>query len=187
MFFCINLVFASTDNVNARVIDIISGPDITVNVLNNEYIMTNAVIDPFTKNNIVTYILKENSQVVFNLANASIDDHYANLQSFYYRTIRNKNVIIRCADRIYIGGTALEIVPKSTYNVLSATKKLNDCLFVYKFSYKINSSDELNEKTMEIAFKIVSDKEYDMYKDIEKPLINNEEDGIIKRPKKIKS
>ena len=149
--------------------------------------MTNAVIDPFTKNNIVTYILKENSQVVFNIANFDINEHQAYLQSYYYRTIRNKNVKIRCNDRIYIGGTALEIVPKSTFNVLNATKKLNDCLFVFQFDYKIKNSDGLNDKRTEFAFKIVSDKEYDMYKDIQKPLLNNDEEGVIKRPKKVKS
>ena len=43
--------------------------DITVNLKNNEYVLTNAVINPVTNNNISTYIVKDNVPISFNLVN----------------------------------------------------------------------------------------------------------------------
>ena len=65
--------------------------DITVNLKNNEYVLTNAVIDPVTKNNISTYIVKDNVPISFNLVNNDILRENVHILNFYYRTYKNKH------------------------------------------------------------------------------------------------
>ena len=152
-------------------------------MMNAEYVFTNAVIDPITKNNIETYIVKDNTHVVFNLLNNIKEASEVTLHNYYYRMFRSKNIKIRCLDTLYFGGTAVEIIPQKTYNVLKLTNKLDACLFIFQFNYSINKNGVLENKEIKYAFKIVSEKEYDMYKNMEKPVVNIES-GEIKRPRK---
>ena len=147
--------------------------------------MTNAVIDPFTKNNIFTYIVKENVPISFNLVNSKMDPRQALLKIFYYRTIKNKHIKIRCLDTIYAGGNDISIVPDAAFSVLKATNRLNGCLFIFQFEYKMVEDDgKIADKTLQYAFKIVSDREYNMYKEMEEfNAVKAHNDSII-RPKK---
>lgn len=94
--------------------------------------MTNAVIDPFSKSNLYTYIVKENVPISFNLVNINMTSGYALLKNYYYRTVKNRNVKIRCLDTLYFGGTDIHIVPSVAYGVLKATNRLNNCLFIFQ-------------------------------------------------------
>ena len=149
-----------------------------------DFVLTSAVIDPKTKSNITTYITKDNVPIKFNLVNHEIDSNQSILRIYYYRTVRNKAVKIRCLDTIYFGGSVLNLVPASLFNVLRATNRLNSCLFMYDFEYKTSNKKETADKNMVYAFKVVTDKEDEMYKALEKAKNQDEENGVILRPKK---
>lgn len=187
MFFLVNLVFGSTSTssiTNARIIGRSKEPDVTVNIVNSEYVLTNAVLDPTTKGNIETYIVKDNVDTVFSLFHGAEERRYATLRNYYYRPYKNKNLTIRCFDTTYFGGTAINIVPQKIYDVLKVTNRLEDCLFIFELEYDVKNDDEVVEKRKKkYAFKIVNEKDYEMYKNMEKPVIE-EDDGVIKRPKK---
>ena len=187
MFFCLNLVFATSNPGNTRVIQGEEDLDITINLKDNDYVLTNAVIDPFTKSNLYTYIVKENVPISFNLVNTNMNPRQALLKIFYYRTIKNKNIKIRCLDTLYLGGGDIKIVPDAAFNVLKATHRLNSCIFIFNFEYKVvNADKQIVDKNIQYAFKIVSDREYKLYKDMEEfNAVKAYNDSIIK-PKKIK-
>lgn len=148
--------------------------------------MTNAVIDPFTKNNIYTYIVKENVPISFNLVSTQMDPRQALLRIFYYRNIKNKNVKIRCLDTIYFGGNDIKIVPEAVFSILKATNRLHGCIFIFNFEYKVvDDSKQIVDKTLQYAFKIVSDREYKMYKDMEEFNAAKAYNDSIIRPKKV--
>ena len=167
--------------------------DITVNLKDNEYVLTNAVIDPVTKNNISTYIVKDNVPISFNLANNDIVRDHVHILNFYYRNYKNKNLIIRCFEGTYVGGKDINLIPYKTYEYLSTKKGLNDYLIIIRLNYNIKQNqfgpineDESTVKTIEFAFKIVSNEEFEMYKkmEAEKEKNKDEEGGVIKRPRK---
>lgn len=165
--------------------------DITVNLKNNEYVLTNAVIDPVTKSNISTYIVKDNVPISFNLVNNDINRDNVHILNFYYRTYKNKSLIIRCFEGTYAGGKDINVMPYKTYEYLAAKKGLNDYLIIFRLNYSVTTNqfgprneDENPVKTMEFAFKIVSDEEFEMYKKMEAEKNIDEENGVIKRPKK---
>lgn len=143
------------------------------------------MIDPFTKSNIYTYIVKENVPISFNLVNNKMNPRQALLKIFYYRTLKNKSIKIRCLDTIYNGGNDISIVPDATFSVLKATNRLNGCIFVFNFDYKmVENGGNITDKSLQYAFKIVSEREYKMYKDMEEfNAIKMYNDSII-RPKK---
>lgn len=203
MFFCINLVFATsvdtiselaymditaTDNetnseAGARVIK--GGenePDINSGIEGSDFVISNAVIDPSSKGNIETYIVKDNAKIGFYIINNKINPQDVYIQNYYYMPIGNRNAKIRCRDYRYnIFGT-YNIAPDKVYGNLKSTDKLSDCLFIYQIDYKISGEEE--NKTLTFAYKIVSDDEFVMYQNMEiKPVI--EQDGEIKRPKKV--
>ena len=164
--------------------------DITVNLKDNEYLLTNAVIDPVTKNNISTYMVKKNVPISFNLANADINRSSVHLSNFYYRTYKNKNLIIRCFETIYQGGKDVNVLPTQVYDYLDSKKKSNINLIVFRLNYNVKpiqfgptKSEESINKSVEFAFKIVSDEEFDMYKKMEEEK-NKEKENVIRRPKK---
>lgn len=148
--------------------------------------LTNAVIDPFTKSNIYTYIVRENVPISFNLVNTNMSPRQALLKIYYYRSIKNKNIKIRCLDTLYSSGKDINIVPEAAFTVLKATNRLNACIFIFNFEYKIVDKDkQIVDKTIQYSFKIVSDREYKMYKDMEEfNAIKAYNDSII-RPKKL--
>ena len=161
------------------------GLDITINLKDNDYVLTNAVIDPFTKSNIYTYIVKENVSISFNLVNTNMDPRQALLKLYYYRTIKNKSLKIRCLDTFYSGGNDISIVPDSAFSILKATNRLNGCIFIFNFEYKIVDKDgKILDKSIQYAFKIVSDREYKMYKDMEAFNAAKAYNDSIIRPKK---
>ena len=87
------------------------------------------------------------------------------LKLFYYRTIKNKSVKIRCLDTLYLGGNDISIVPDDAYSILKATNRLNGCIFIFNFEYKLADKDgKIYDKSIQYAFKIVSDREFRMYK-----------------------
>ena len=148
--------------------------------------MTNAVIDPFTMNNIYTYIVTENVPISFNLVNVNMDPRQALLRIYYYRTIKNKNVKIRCLDTLYNGGIDISIVPSDAFSVLKATNRLHGCIFVFQFDYKIvENYGKIADKSIQYSFKIVSDREYKMYKDMEEFNAVKLHNESIVRPKKV--
>jgi hypothetical protein len=114
-----------------------------------------------------------------------MDPRQALLKIFYYRTIKNKHIKIRCLDTIYAGGNDISIVPDAAFSVLKATNRLNGCLFIFQFEYKMVEDDgKIADKTLQYAFKIVSDREYNMYKEMEEfNAVKAHNDSII-RPKK---
>ena len=144
------------------------------------------MIDPFTKSNIYTYIVRENVPISFNLVNTNMSPRQALLRIFYYRTIKNKNIKIRCLDTIYVGGKDISIVPEDAFTVLKATNRLNSCIFIFNFEYKVvNKDKQIADKSVQYAFKIVSDREFKMYKDMEEfNAVKAYNDSII-RPKKL--
>lgn len=152
-------------------------PDIIVNMGKNEYIVTSAVVDPMTKGNIDTYVVKDNARISFSITNHDIDSKNVIVKNYYYRTFKGKNIKIRLKDMAFTGGVPIEIVPDFTYNVLEATNRLTNSLFIFEFDYKYKGES----KVTKFAFKFGTDKEYEMYKDM---VVNKEEDEeTIKRPK----
>ena len=109
------------------------------------------------------------------------------LKIFYYRTIKNKNVKIRCLDTFYFGGTDISIVPEVAYSVLKATNRLHSCIFIFYFEYKVAENDgKIVDKNIQYAFKIVSDREFEMYKNMERfNEVKAYNDSIV-RPKSTK-
>ncbi len=167
--------------------------DITVNLKNNEYVLTNAVINPVTNNNISTYIVKDNVPISFNLVNNDINRDNVHILNFYYKNYKNKSLIIRCFEGTYVGGKDINVIPNKIYEYLTDKKGLNDYLIIFRLNYSIRQNqfgpineDENPVKNMEFAFKIVSSEEFDMYKkmEAEREKNNIEESGVIKRPKK---
>ena len=79
----------------------------------------------------------------------------------------------------------MSIVPDAAFNVLKVTNRLNGCLFIFQFEYKIVEEDgKIEDKTIQYAFKIVSDREYNMYKEMEEfNRVKAHNDSII-RPRK---
>lgn len=148
--------------------------------------LTNAVIDPFTKSNIFTYIVKENVSISFNLVNTNMYPRQALLKLYYYRIVKNKSVKIRCLDTLYSGGDEISIVPDSAFSILKATNRLNGCIFIFNFEYKVaNIDSKIVDKSIQYAFKIVSDREFKMYKDMEDFNAAKAYNDSIIRPKKI--
>lgn len=148
---------------------------------NNEHIVTSAVVDPMTKGNIDTYVIRDNIKVSFSVANHNIDSKKVIVKNYYYRTFKGKNIKIRIKDMPLISGSLVDIVPDFTYNVLEATKRLTNSLFIFEFDYELNGE----EKVTKFAFKFGTDKEYEMYKEMESTK-EEDEGGTIKRPKAIK-
>lgn len=107
------------------------------------------------------------------------------LRNYYYRSFDGKNIKIRCIDTSYFGGTLIRIVPENIYNVLKITNRLEDCLFIFEFEYIIKNQDKDETRLKKFAFKIVSNKEYEMYQNIEKPFDIDTGDEI-RRPRKPK-
>lgn len=108
------------------------------------------------------------------------------LRNYYYRTFDGKNIKIRCLDTSYFGGTVIKVVPESIYEVLKVTNRLDDCLFIFEFEYVVKSHEMDETRLRKFAFKIVSDKEYEMYQNVEKPF--DIDDGKeIRRPKKVEN
>lgn len=171
LFFCINLVFA-VDNTRGNKENI----GIKISIPNSDFVETNAVIDPITKNNIAAYVVKDNAEI-FLTFNDSIDKSSIILRCYYYYTLKNKNLIIRCFDANYSYLQNLHVAPESVFNILSMQKKLDSCLFIYDISYIENGVS----KTYRYSFKVASNNEYNMYVNYE---LKNKQDKEIKRPKK---
>ena len=168
--------------------------DITVNLKNNDYVLTNAVINPVTKNNISTYMVKNNVPISFNLANADISRETVHLLNFYYKPYKNKNLLIRCYESIYSGGKDINVLPNQVYEYLSSKKKLSNNIIIFRLNYNVKpiqfgptKSEESINKSVEFAFKIVSDEEFEMYKKMEEEKTLVEDDKVIRRPKKPKN
>lgn len=186
MFFCINLVFAGAD---ARITKEEGKQDIVVSPAVNDYILTDAVIDPITKNNIDTYILKDNMKVSFSFSNHNLKSDAIVLSHYYLTTLKSKVLKIRCRDTAYVPGIELDVVPPIAYAVLKATGRIDDCIFVYNVTYTTENNGEKVEKTQNIYFKVVSEKEYNAYrsmKHLNEETVETKETGEIKRPKKQK-
>lgn len=167
--------------------------DITINLKDNEYVLTNAVIDPYTKNNISTYIVKGNVPISFNLANADMNREGVKLRVFYYRKLKNRNTLNRCCDIVYPSGKEINIIPSFTYEKLKSKNWLSNCIIIIRLEYDIKAlqfgpvkNDVRVNKSAEFAFKIVSEDEFNMYKKMEEEKIVEEENGEIKRPKRPK-
>ncbi|MBO6119167.1 MAG: hypothetical protein J6P02_01730 [Lachnospiraceae bacterium] len=131
--------------------------------------------------------MKENVPISFNLVSERMNPRQALLKIFYYRTIKNKNVKIRCLDTFYFGGTDISIVPEVAYSVLKATNRLHSCIFIFYFEYKVAENDgKIVDKNIQYAFKIVSDREFEMYKNMERfNEVKAYNDSIV-RPKSTK-
>ena len=170
---------------NTRVIKDNKELDININLKENDYVLTSAVIDPFTKSNISTYIVKDNAEISFTLSNMSMQPFEALLRNYYYRTLNNKSIKIRCLDTLYFSGTNINIVPNAAYSILKATNRLNGCIFIFQFDYKVlDENNNIIDKTLNYAFKIVSDREFKMYKDMEEYNAVKAYNDRILRPKK---
>lgn len=181
MFFCLDLVFATS---NTRVIKENDEQEVIVSLKTNEFVISNAVLHPITKINIPTYIVKENVPITISIRNHDTDSGNVLLKNYYFRNFKNKNIIIRCFDSLYVGGTEIGIIPNNAYGVLKATNKLDGCLFMFDVIYKVKEGDKEKEKIVQVPFKIVSEKEYDMYNEMEKKIEVDKENGVIKKPKK---
>lgn len=131
--------------------------------------------------------MKENVPISFNLVSERMNPRQALLKIFYYRTIKNKNVKIRCLDTFYFGGTDISIVPEVAYSILKATNRLHSCIFIFCFEYKVAENDgKIVDKNIQYAFKIVSDREFEMYKNMERfNEVKAYNDSIV-RPKSTK-
>lgn len=129
-----------------------------------------------------TYVVKENVPIFFSMVNHDIDSANVLFKNYYYRTIKNKNIKIRCVDTIYYGGALTNIVPNEAYTVLKATNRLYGCTFIVELTYRVNENKKLSEKVTEFAFKILSEKEFNMYKKMEDA--KKVEKETIVRPKK---
>lgn len=171
MFFCINLVFAVDNTRGSK-----ENTSIRLSIPNSDFVKTNAVIDPITKNNIDAYVVKDNAEIFFTF-NDSIDKSSIILRCYYYYIFKNKKLLIRCFDANYLYLNDLHVAPESVYNILSMQKKVDNCLFIYDFSYTQNGIN----KSERFSFKVASKNEYNMYVNYE---IRNEQDKEIKRPKK---
>ena len=146
-----------------------------------------------TKNNISTYIVKNNVPISFNLANADINRESVHLLNFYYKTYKNKNLIIRCYESIYPGGKEVSVLPSQVYDYLESKKKLSNNLILFRLTYNVKpiqfgptKNDELVNKSIDFAFKIVTDEEFEMYKKMEEEKHLEEDETVIRRPKKQK-
>ena len=146
-----------------------------------------------TKNNISTYIVKNNVPISFNLANADINRESVHLLNFYYKTYKNKNLIIRCYESIYPGGKEVSVLPSQVYDYLESKKKLSNNLILFRLTYNVKpiqfgptKNDEWVNKSIDFAFKIVTDEEFEMYKKMEEEKHLEEDETVIRRPKKQK-
>lgn len=171
MFFCINLVFAVDNTRESK-----ENKSIKISIPNSDFVITNAVIDPFTKNNIDAYVVKDNAEIYFTF-NDSIDKSSIILRCYYYYVLKNRKLLIRCFDANYSYLQNLHVAPESVFNILSMQKKLDNCLFIYDISYIENGAN----KTDRYSFKVASKNEYNMYVNYE---IKNAQDKEIKRPRK---
>lgn len=171
LFFCINLVFA-VDNTRESKENI----SIKISIPKSDFVKTNAVIDPITKNNIDAYVVKDNAEIFFTF-NDSIDKSSIIIRCYYYYVLKNRKLLIRCFDANYYYLTNLHVAPESVFNILSMQKNIDKCLFIYDFTYIENGVNKANRFT----FKVASKNEYNMYVNYE---LKNEQDKEIKRPKK---
>lgn len=132
--------------------------------------------------------------ISFNLANADMNREGVVLRNLYYKKYKNRNTLNRCCDMIYPSGKEISIIPSYTYNRLKSKKWLGNSLIIFKFEYDVKAlqfgtenNDERINKSLEFAFKIVSEDEYNMYKKMEEEKIKKTNDNEIKRPKIQKS
>ena len=129
--------------------------------------------------------MKDNAEISFTLSNMSMQPFEALLRNYYYRTLNNKSIKIRCLDTLYFSGTNINIVPNAAYSILKATNRLNGCIFIFQFDYKVlDENSNIIDKTLNFAFKIVSDREFKMYKDMEEYNAVKAYNDRILRPKK---
>lgn len=110
------------------------------------------------------------------------------VRDYYYRSVNNKNIIIRSLDCNYKLGTNFDVIPKHTYRYLKSTNRLNNKLFVISLDYYIADpiTLDLNKKNKKLYFKLVNTDEYEAYKKLGSPNkidINVGKNGEIIRPK----
>ena len=82
-------------------------------------------------------------------------------------------------DKLYIPGTEVSIVADTNYQVLKATKRLDNCLFIFDINYTVKENNKSVDKKQGFYFMIVSDKEFEMYKSMTNSKEENDVDEIL--------
>lgn len=160
-----------------------------VAVISGDYVISNAVLDPYTRENIVTMIVKDNLKIKFRLLDYKVVPESLVIENYYYTSYNDQNIKIKCIDRKYIAGENVDIIPKKIYDILLVKKKLNKCLFVQNICYDKKIYDEkdnvigIEKENYRFNFKIVDEKEFDAYKNLTKKIVIKND--TIKKPKKV--
>ena len=142
----------------------------------DNYVMSNAVLDPYTRENIMTMIVKDNLKIKFRILDYKVDVNTLFIENYYYTSYKDKNIKIKCIDSKYIANEFVDIVPKNIYDLLLVKKNLNKCLFVQNINYEKNIYDEKNnvigtkKESYRFNFKIVDEKEFNAYKNLTKKI-----------------
>lgn len=145
--------------------------------------MSNMFINPFTTDNVMTYVVKDNLAINFAFGNHEIISDKVFVNSFYYSNVNNKPIKIACFDKICNTNENISLMPFETYRILDATNRLDDSLCIIRVNYAIKSGNKKSEKYADFYFKIVKEGEFKMYKDSLKPIENKDENGNITKPK----
>lgn len=161
-------------------------PDIIVGLKTDDYVISDAIIDPITKDNVSAYVLKDNALIYFSFANHEITSKVGTVTNLYYRTYKNKNLIIRNREFSYVPATEIMAVHEDTFEVLKATNRLNDTLFKFNIIYSVKENGQEIQKSSNFYFKVVGENQYEAYKEVSKASKDEEDNGEIKRPKKQK-
>lgn len=156
--------------------------DVVANFKTDGYVITGAVEDPITRENVSAYIIKENTPIVFSFVNKDISANGGSVSNLYYRKYKGKNIIIRSRDFPYIPTTEFMAIHEDTYDVLKATNRLYDTLFKYVVKYNIEKNGEIVESEMSFYFKVVNEKDYEDYKKAFEATFKHTDGEEIKRP-----
>lgn len=150
-----------------------------------DFLLSYNILDPMTKYNVEGYIIKNNGDMKVSYTNMNIITPKLKMTLYYYKKIKGKNIKIMCLEDEIEPSKNLNVIPSQVYTSLKSTKRINDTLFVVELDYQ---RKYINEKVEDCKkkyyFRYVSDRQYEMYKDIEEENKKRIEETKIFRPKK---
>ena len=107
------------------------------------------------------------------------------MKVYYYKKFRGKDIKIMCLEDSVEPSKKINVIPNQVFTSLKSTRRINDTLFVVELDYKRKyTNEEVEDCKKKYYFRYVSDRQYEMYKEIEDENKRKMEETKIFRPKK---
>ena len=151
----------------------------------NDFLLSYNILDPVSKYNVEGYIIKNNGDMNVSYTNMNIITPNMDMKVYYYKRFRGKDIKVMCLEDSIEPSKKINVIPNQVFTSLKSTRRINDTLFVIELNYKRKYSNEPIENcSKKYYFRYVSDRQYEMYKEIEEENKKKIEETKIFRPKK---